>query len=100
MRRLLRVLAAGVALFALLTSGTASAQQASGIAGTVRDASGGVLPGVSVEASSPALIERVRVAVTDGEGRYTAANLPPGTYAGTFPLQGFSTLPREGIGLP
>jgi hypothetical protein len=78
-------------------SGVASAQQASGIAGTVRDASGGVLPGVSVEAASPALIERVRVAVTDGEGRYNVVNLPPGTYTVTFTLQGFGIYRREGI---
>src|SRR4029077_7126475 len=97
MRRLPGVLAAAVTLFALLMSGTASAQQASGIAGTVRDASGGVLPGVAVEAGSPALIERVRVAVTDGEGRYNVVNLPPGTYTVTFTLQGFSIYRREGI---
>ena len=57
-----------------------SAQQASGIAGTVKDASGAVLPGVTVEASSPALIERVRTTVTDGEGLYKITDLRPGTY--------------------
>ena len=87
----------GVSLVSSLLSTAAYAQQASGIAGTVRDASGGVLPGVSVEASSPALIERVRVASTDGEGRYNIVNLPPGTYTVTFALQGFGTLRREGI---
>src|SRR5437868_12851835 len=97
MRRLLLSLAVGLSLLTSLMAGAAHAQQASGIAGTVRDSSGGVLPGVSVEASSPALIERVRVAVTDGEGRYNVVNLPPGTYAVTFTLQGFSTLRREGI---
>lgn len=86
-----------VALFFILTASAAYAQQASGIAGAVRDASGGVLPGVAVEASSPALIERVRVASTDGEGRYNIVNLPPGTYSVTFTLQGFGTLRREGI---
>ena len=97
MRRLLGRLTIGVALLTSLTSGAAYAQQASGIAGAVRDASGGVLPGVAVEASSPALIERVRVASTDGEGRYNIVNLPPGTYTVTFTLQGFGTLRREGI---
>ncbi|MBI3046802.1 MAG: carboxypeptidase regulatory-like domain-containing protein, partial [Acidobacteria bacterium] len=53
----------------LVVPAVASAQQASGIAGTVRDSSGGVLPGATVEASSPALIEKVRVAVSDNEGR-------------------------------
>ena len=97
MRRLLLSLAIAVSLFASLMSGSARAQQASGIAGTVRDSSGGVLPGVAVEAASPALIERVRVALSDGEGRYNIVNLPPGTYTVTFTLQGFSILRREGI---
>jgi len=55
--------------FILLLPLTASAQQASGIAGVARDTSGSVLPGVTVEASSPALIEKIRTATTDGEGR-------------------------------
>src|SRR6202158_1232941 len=76
------------------------AQQASGIAGVVRDSSGGVLPGVSVEAASPALIEKVRSAVTDGEGRYSIVDLRPGTYSITFTLTGFNTVARQGIDLP
>jgi hypothetical protein len=76
------------------------AQTAAGsIAGTVRDASGAVLPGVTVEASSPALIEKVRAAQTDGEGRYQIIELRPGTYNVTFTLEGFSVVRREGIEL-
>ena len=52
----------------------------------MRDTSGGVLPGVTVEAASPALIEKFRAAVTDGEGRYNIVNLRPGTYIVTFTL--------------
>jgi hypothetical protein len=69
------------------------------IAGSVRDTSGAVLPGVTVEASSPALIEKVRSAVTDGTGRYRIENLQPGVYAVTFTLPGFSVIKREGIEL-
>ena len=78
---------------------SAAAQSGSAIAGTVRDASGAVIPGVTVEAASPALIEKLRVAVTDEAGRYSIVNLRPGTYAVTFTLPGFSTVKREGIEL-
>jgi len=69
------------------------------IAGTVKDPSGAVLPGVVVEATSPALIEKVRSAVTDGTGQYRIEDLRPGVYAVNFTLQGFSTFRREGIEL-
>src|ERR1700704_3721262 len=69
------------------------------IAGTVKDASGAVLPGVVVEATSPALIEKVRTAVTDGTGQYRVEDLRPGAYTVTFTLQGFSTFRREGVEL-
>jgi carboxypeptidase family protein len=69
------------------------------IAGTVKDASGAVLPGVSVEASSPALIEKSRTAVTDGAGRYRIEELRPGDYTVTFTLSGFATTKREGVTL-
>ena len=70
-----------------------------GIAGLVADGTGAVLPGVTVEASSPVLIEKVRTVATDGAGRYNVVNLPPGTYVVTFTLPGFTTLRREGITL-
>ncbi len=68
--------------------------------GTVKDTSGAVLPGVTVEASSDALIEKSKVAVTDGEGRYRITDLRPGTYVVTFTLTGFATIRRDGIELP
>src|SRR5919198_3582264 len=84
----------------VLMPAAAMAQQAtSGIAGVVKDTSGALLPGVTVEASSPALIERVRSAVTDGEGRYNLIDLRPGTYTVTFTLAGFNTFKREGLEL-
>jgi hypothetical protein len=73
--------------------------QDAGIAGVVRDSSGGVLPGVTVTATSPALIEQQRVAVSDNEGRYSITQLRPGEYNVTFTLAGFSTVVREGIRL-
>jgi hypothetical protein len=85
-------------IFLLLTS-NAWAQQSSGIAGVVRDSSGAVLPGVTVEAASPALIEKVRSAVADGEGRYDIVNRSPGIYTVTFTLPGFKSIRREGIQL-
>src|SRR5213083_293229 len=91
----------GVILSTLLVPLSAAAQQAqaSGIAGVVRDTSGAVLPGVTVEAASPALIEKVRTVVTDGEGRYNIVDLRPGTYGVTFTLAGFRAVKREGIAL-
>src|SRR5689334_3484801 len=67
------------------------------IAGAVKDASGGVLPGVTVEAASPALIEKTRSVITDDGGQYRIVDLRPGTYSVTFTLPGFSTVKREGI---
>src|SRR5438477_11434201 len=77
---------------------TAVYAQAS-IVGTVKDASGAVLPGVSVEASSPALIEKTRSVVSNGVGQYSIENLRPGTYTVTFSLTGFASVKREGIEL-
>ena len=76
------------------------AQAAAGtIAGVVRDTSGAVMPGVTVEAASPALIEKVRSAVTDDKGQYKIVELSPGTYTVTFTLTGFSTFKRDGVEL-
>src|SRR5499427_6314100 len=69
------------------------------IAGIVKDPSGAVLPGVTVEAASPALIEKTRAVVTDGSGQYRIVDLRPGTYTVTFTLTGFNTVRREGIEL-
>jgi hypothetical protein len=83
-----------VTMMALLPA-TAFAQ--SSIAGTARDTSGALLPGVTVEAFSDALIERSRTAVTDGSGQYRIVDLPPGSYYVVFTLSGFKTIRREGI---
>ena len=77
----------------------AAAYAQASITGVVRDASGAVIPGVTVEAASPALIEKVRSVVTDGGGQYRLVTLPPGIYTVTFTLSGFSTLRREGVEL-
>ena len=68
--------------------------------GQVRDESGAILPGVTVEAASPVLIEKAKTAVTDVQGRYSIVDLRPGTYKITFTLTGFSTILREGVELP
>src|SRR6516165_3438520 len=69
------------------------------ITGVVKDTSGAVLPGVTVEVASPALIEKTRSAVSDGSGQYRIVDLRPGTYSVNFTLTGFSTVKREGIEL-
>ena len=69
------------------------------LVGIVKDTSGAVLPGVSIEAASPALIEKVRTVVSDEQGRYRIGDLRPGTYTVTFTLPGFSTLKRESLEL-
>jgi len=96
MLRFTRVMLFVFGLMALVP--TLAHAQAS-ITGVVRDPSGAVLPGVTVEASSPALIEKVRSVVTDGSGQYRIVDLRPGTYVVTFTLSGFSIVRREGIEL-
>src|SRR6059036_90028 len=97
MRTLTRIIL-GVALLPALLPAAASAQT-SAIAGSVKDTSGAVLPGVTVEASSPALIEKVRSAVTDGAGQYKITTLRPGSYTVTFTLPGFSVVKRDTVEL-
>src|SRR5215510_6180227 len=82
----------------LLLAPVAAHAQAS-ITGVVKDASGAVLPGVTVEVASPALIEKVRTGTTDSTGQYRIINLVPGTYSVTFTLTGFGTTKREDIEL-
>ena len=88
--------ALAVAVVCLMPA-TALAQAS--ITGIVRDSSGAVLPGVTVEAASPALIERVRSTVTNDTGQYRIENLRPGAYSVTFTLGGFSTVKRDGVEL-
>lgn len=87
-----------VTAFVLLVPAVARAQNGN-IAGVARDTTGAVLPGVTVEASSPALIEKTRTVVTDAQGQYQIVDLAPGTYAVSFTLPGFSTIKRNGIQL-
>src|SRR5262245_48776820 len=97
-----RVAAMGTFVAVLLVAAASALAQgtsAAAINGVVRDSSGGVLPGVTVTASSPALIEQTRVVVTDGEGKYQIIELRPGTYTVTFSLQGFATLTKDGVQL-
>jgi carboxypeptidase family protein/TonB-dependent receptor-like protein len=86
-----------VSLAAVLLVPALSYAQNGSIAGLVRDTTGGVMPGVTVEASSPALIEKARTATTDSQGQYKIVDLRPGTYTVTFTLAGFNSVKREGI---
>jgi hypothetical protein len=95
----MRTLGATCLVAALLMVVPSSAFAQASITGTVRDSSGAVLPGVTVEAASPALIEKVRTATTDGNGQYRIVDLRAGEYSVTFSLQGFSTVKREGVTL-
>src|SRR5688572_18130997 len=93
---MLRVGKVSAALVGLLLLPSVVFAQAT-ISGVVRDPSNAVLPGVTVEAASAALIEKARTAVTDGTGQYRITDLVPGTYVVTFSLQGFTSVKREGV---
>src|SRR5262245_59255364 len=95
MQRLVRQISLLLALVLLPTLAFAQAA----ITGVVKDDSGGVLPGVTVEAASPVLIEKVRSVITDDTGQYRIVDLRPGTYSVTFSLPGFSTVKRDGVEL-
>jgi carboxypeptidase family protein len=90
-------IARALALLALVTLFPAVVSAQTTMAGTIRDASGAVLPGVTVEAASPVLIEKVRSATSDGSGQYRITELLPGTYTVTISLPGFATVKREGV---
>ena len=90
----------GVGALACVLWLPAAAHAQSAIAGQVKDTSGAVLPGVTVEASSDVLIEKTRSVITDGEGAYRIVDLRPGTYVVTFTLPGFQTFKREGLEVP
>src|ERR1043165_3456280 len=100
MSRVVRVSLSAFLCLLSSTSALAQIKQAGGIAGVVKDTSGAVLPGVTVETASPALIEKVRTAVTDDQGQYKIIDLRPRTYSVTLALTGFSSVRREGIELP
>src|SRR5688572_16703196 len=93
----MRTIARCFLLFGLVAvvPGVAAAQAT--LAGEVKDTTGAVLPGVTVEAASPALTEKVRTAVTDGSGRYRIESLPPGSYTVTFSLTGFAPVNRDAV---
>lgn len=93
------LLAFFIALVGVAPRDAAAQLGAGSIAGVVRDATGSVLPGVTVDVSSPALIEKTRTVVTDGNGLYRVVDLRPGLYAVAFTLAGFNTVRREGIEL-
>ena len=88
-----------LAVFACLVFVPAVVHAQASIAGFVKDTSGAVLPGVTVEASSPALIEKARSVISDGTGQYKIVDLRPGIYSVTFTLPGFQTVKREGVEL-
>ncbi len=92
------LVAAGIAVMSSTAAFAQSATTAA-IAGVAKDSTGAVLPGVTVEAASPALIEKVRTAVTDDSGNYKIVDLRPGTYSVTFTLPGFGTYRRDGLEL-
>src|SRR3954451_9658773 len=96
-RRILGLAAAALACVVMLP---AAAHAQSAIVGVAKDTSGAVLPGVTVEAASDALIEKTRAVVTDGTGQYRIVDLRPGTYSVTFSLEGFQAFKRDALELP
>src|SRR3954470_16120996 len=99
MRSLVKLAALVAAVVLLPAAVFAQGENLAAIAGVAKDPSGAVLPGVTVEAASPSLIEKVRSTTSDGSGQYRITNLQPGPYTVTFTLNGFSTVKREGLEL-
>ena len=95
-----RIVALAVVCLAAIVAIPSESSAQSTIAGAVKDSTGAVLPGVTVEASSPVLIEKSRSVITDGEGLYRVVDLRPGIYTVTFTLPGFNTVVRDAIELP
>src|SRR6187401_8904 len=95
-----RVLGSVILALACLVLLPTAARAQSAIAGVAQDTSGAVLPGVTVEAASDALIEKTRSVVTDGSGQYRIVDLRPGTYSVTFTLEGFQSFKRDALELP
>src|SRR5687767_15688553 len=93
----MRRLRAGMLFVGLIVLFSSPAYAQATLTGVVKDASGAVLPGVTVEAASPVLIEKVRAVVSDDTGQYRIVDLRPGTYSVTFLLPGFNTVKRDGI---
>src|SRR5215217_8449230 len=96
----LRLLVASVAGVLAVLAVPSAARAQSAIAGAVKDTSGAVLPGVTVEAASDVLIERSRSVTTDGAGQFKIVDLRPGVYTVTFTLTGFQTMKRTAVDLP
>jgi hypothetical protein len=99
-RQCARFLPAAIVALGLLVLVPVAAHAQSSFTGVVKDTSGAVLPGVTIEAASPVLIEKTRTVVTDESGAYRLVDLRPGTYTLTFSLEGFSTVKREAVDLP
>ena len=93
----MRVIKRVVVAFASFVILPATVFAQASLSGFIKDTSGGVLPGVTVEASSPVLIEKVRSGISDSTGQYRIPDLPPGIYTVTFTLPGFATVSREGV---
>ena len=99
-RQIARTLKASLLATALFVLVPSIAHAQSSFTGVVKDTSGAVLPGVTVEAASPALIEKTRSVITDESGGYRLVDLRPGIYTITFSLEGFSTVKRDAVELP
>src|SRR5262245_40139732 len=99
MRHHLTRIAVALTMLSTFPPGAFAQRESAALVGTVRDESGLVVPGVTVEATSPALIERSKTTVTDGQGQFRIVDLRPGSYTVAFNLEGFGRTTHEGIAL-